>query len=379
MAAVPEHADGMHDMLRDAARDFARRALEPGDLRRQRDQDPAFDAELWQSMAAMGWTGLLVADAQGGSGAGLQAFCTVLTEIGGALPAAPLVACSVLAAVAVQQADHVALAQAILSGLAGGTELPALAFESATSEGGLRAQADGGRWTLQGERRFVRPGRGATGLVAMADTAQGPAMFWLHPGLSGMAWQNEKLADGGDAAWVRLDRVQVSDAQLLVRPGRADAVLRRALDAALIATAAELLGVMRGAMELALAHLRSRRQFGAPIGSFQVLQHRAADLYIQHELTSALVERASRAFDDNATDLSLLAAHAKARAADAALLTAREAVQFHGAMGYTDECDVGLYLKRSLVLSAWLGNASEQRRRYAALRFMNSTEPVPAP
>lgn len=379
MAAVPEHADGMHDMLRDAARDFARRALKPGDLRRQRDQDPAFDAELWQSMAAMGWTGLLVADAQGGSGAGLQAFCTVLTEIGGALPAAPLVACSVLAAVAVQQADHVALAQAILSGLAGGTELPALAFESATSGGGLRAQADGGRWTLQGERRFVRPGRGATGLVAMADTAQGPAMFWLHPGLSGMAWQNEKLADGGDAAWVRLDRVQVSDAQLLVRPGRADAVLRRALDAALIATAAELLGVMRGAMELALAHLRSRRQFGVPIGSFQVLQHRAADLYIQHELTSALVERASRAFDDNATDLSLLAAHAKARAADAALLTAREAVQFHGAMGYTDECDVGLYLKRSLVLSAWLGNASEQRRRYAALRFMNSTEPVPAP
>lgn len=379
MAAVPEHADGMHDMLRDAARDFARRALKPGDLRRQRDQDPAFDAELWQSMAAMGWTGLLVADAQGGSGAGLQAFCTVLTEIGGALPAAPLVACSVLAAVAVQQADHVALAQAILSGLAGGTELPALAFESATSGGGLRAQADGGRWTLQGERRFVRPGRGATGLVAMADTAQGPAMFWLHPGLSGMAWQNEKLADGGDAAWVRLDRVQVSDAQLLVRPGRADAVLRRALDAALIATAAELLGVMRGAMELALAHLRSRRQFGVPIGSFQVLQHRAADLYIQHELTSALVDRASRAFDDNAADLSLLAAHAKARAADAALLTAREAVQFHGAMGYTDECDVGLYLKRSLVLSAWLGNASEQRRRYAALRFMNSTEPVPAP
>ena len=378
MAAVPEQADDAHDMLRDAARDFARRALKPGDLRLQRERDPAFDAQVWQSMAAMGWTGLLVAEAEGGSDAGLQAFCTVLSEIGGALPAAPLVACGVLAAVAVQQADHVALGQAILSGLAAGTELPALAFESATSTGGLRAQAGGGRWTLQGERRFVRPGRGATGLVAMASTEQGPAMFWLRPGLPGMAWQNEKLADGGDAAWVRLADVQVSDAQLLVRPGRADTVLRRALDAALIATAAELLGVMRGAMELALAHLRTRRQFGVSIGSFQALQHRAADLYIQHELTSALVERASRAFDDKAGDLSLLAAHAKARAADAALLTAREAVQFHGAMGYTDECDVGLYLKRSLALSAWLGNPSEQRRRYAGLRFMSSTEPVPA-
>ena len=236
----------------------------------------------------------------------------------------------------------------------------------------MHAHHEAGSWVLVGESRFIRPGRGATGWIVRAGTDAGEALFWLPAGdVPAQALQYEALTDGGDAAWLRLQRQTVGESQLLAEPGRASQVLRRAADAALIAIAAELLGVMRGAFSRALEHLRTRRQFGVAIGSFQSLQHRAVDLHLQHELTSACVERAARRFDEGAQahELSLLAAHAKARASDAALLTSRETTQFHGAMGYTDECDIGLYFKRSLSLSAWLGNAPQQRQRYAELRF----------
>ncbi|QHE83941.1 acyl-CoA dehydrogenase family protein [Hydrogenophaga sp. BPS33] len=359
------------DMLRDAARSFAQRELRPGAQRQRRGQNPPFDPATWQAMAAMGWTGLLIDEAHGGAGAGLQAFCTVLSELGRALPAEPLVACGVLATVVVQGSDNAALRGPLLSGIAAGHELPSLAMEpTARGTGGVRAQRQaGGRWRLSGELRFARPGHGATGHLVLAETAQGSAVFWLRAGVAGLSTAHEMLTDGSDAARLTLSDVALGDTELLLPPGHASAVVQRAVDAALIATAAELLGLMRGVFEQALDYLRTRRQFGVAIGSFQALQHRAVDLHIQHELTSALVERASRLFDEGSAETSQVAAHAKARAADAAQQTVREAMQFHGAMGYTDECDIGLFLKRSLSLAAWLGNPSEQRRRYARLRF----------
>lgn len=360
-----------HEMLRDAARSFAQRELQPGAQRLRRGQNPPFDSDTWQSMAAMGWTGMLIDEKLGGVGAGLRAFCTVLSELGRALPAEPLVACGVLATVAIQGSGNEALRDQLLRGIAAGQELPSLAMEPATrGASGVRAKHHvGGRWTLDGELRFARPGHGATGHLVLANTEQGSALFWLRQGLTGVSLVHEMLTDGSDAARLTLSDVTLSDAEILTLPGRSDAVVQRAVDAALIATAAELLGLMRGVFDHALDYLRTRRQFGVAIGSFQALQHRAVDLHIQHELTSALVERASLLFDENSSETSRVAAHAKVRAADAAQKTVCEAMQFHGAMGYTDECDIGLFLKRSLSLAAWLGNSSEHRQRYARLRF----------
>lgn len=367
------------EMLRDAARSFTQRALSPATQRQRRGQNPPFDPATWQAMAAMGWTGLLIEEDLGGSGAGLQAFCTVLSELGRALPGEPLVACAVLATVALQGCDSTALRETLLRGIASGQELPALATERvARQAAGVRARLEApGRWRLDGELRFARPGHGATAFIVWADTDEGPALFGLRPGAPGLGLAHEMLTDGGDAARLSLTRVVLTDADLLAPPGRATSLVQRAVDAALIATAAELLGLMRGVFDQALAYLRTRRQFGVAIGSFQALQHRAVDLHIQHELTSVLVERAGRLYDEGAPDLALVAAHAKARAGDAAQQTVREAMQFHGAMGYTDECDIGLYLKRSLSLTAWLGHPSEQRQRYARLRFSNAATTAP--
>ena len=131
----------------------------------------------------------------------------------------------------------------------------------------------------------------------------------------------------------------------------------------------ELLACARRMLDMSLDYLRTRKQFGKPIGSYQALQHRAVDLLVQRELSSALLEHALAELDRGITgdERAQLAARVKARCSEAALTVGREAVQMHGAIGVTDEHDLGLYLQRSLVLSAWLGNAAQQRRRYAAL------------
>lgn len=281
-----------------------------------------------------------------------------------------MLACGVLAAVALRDADPGAVRARLLQGVAAGDERPALAHETPSSiQTAMHAHHEAGSWVLVGESRFIRPGRGATGWIVRAGTDAGEALFWLPAGdVPAQALQYEALTDGGDAGCACSVRQWVS--RSCWPSPAASQVLRRAADAALIAIAAELLGVMRGAFSRALEHRHAPPAPGVAIGSFQSLQHRAVDLHLQHELTSACVERAARRFDEGAQahELSLLAAHAKARASDAALLTSRETTQFHGAMGYTDECDIGLYFKRSLSLSAWLGNAPQQRQRYAELR-----------
>jgi alkylation response protein AidB-like acyl-CoA dehydrogenase len=124
------------------------------------------------------------------------------------------------------------------------------------------------------------------------------------------------------------------------------------------------------ALEMTLEYLRTRVQFGKPIGSFQALQHRAVDMYIQKELTRATLAAAVALLDQadcTPERRSAVVSSAKARASQAALAICKEALQMHGAIGYTDEYDLGLYFNRALVLAAWLGNASAHRARYAAL------------
>jgi alkylation response protein AidB-like acyl-CoA dehydrogenase len=152
-------------------------------------------------------------------------------------------------------------------------------------------------------------------------------------------------------------------------PVVARAVLGRALDRATVVASAELVGVMGRTLELSLDYMRTRVQFGKPIGAFQALQHRAVDLYLQQELAAAVLAEGVRDLETIADDRarSALASRVKARASEAALRVTREAIQIHGAIGFTEDCDVGLYTKRAIVLSAWLGNATAHRRRYARI------------
>jgi len=264
----------------------------------------------------------------------------------------------------------------LLPQLVEGSLLPCVAWQEA--QGGIdpkaistRAEADGDDVLLTGTKRFVAGAAGAGGFVVSARSGGAHGLYWVSSDAPGLTVRHEWRADETPSGVVELQSVRVS-ADNVVCTASEDglAALERALDEAAVLAGAEMLGVMEAALQMALAYMRTRVQFGKPIGSFQALQHKAADLYVQQELVRAVLQDAVRELDGGADAMNRarLASRCKARASDAGLRVTREVIQLHGAIGFTDEYDAGLYLKRALVLSAFLGNASAHRRRFASLQ-----------
>jgi alkylation response protein AidB-like acyl-CoA dehydrogenase len=180
---------------------------------------------------------------------------------------------------------------------------------------------------------------------------------------------SETQADGRHVGTLVMKDALVRSEQRLAAGAAAVNAIETARDHATVIAGAELLGVMGRVLDMSLDYMRTRVQFGKPIGSFQALQHRAVDLYIQRQLASAVLEDGLRRLSEttDAKTRATVASRVKARTSEAGLRIAREAIQIHGAIGFTDEYDAGLYLKRAMVLASWLGNAALHRRRYARL------------
>jgi alkylation response protein AidB-like acyl-CoA dehydrogenase len=185
----------------------------------------------------------------------------------------------------------------------------------------------------------------------------------------GVACRGYPTQDGLRAAELRLSGVKVRSNDVLGDPGKAAAVIERVVDGALAAIAAEAVGAMSAAHEITIDYLKTRKQFGVAIGSFQALQHRAADLKIQVALTRASVEAAAATLDASQNPALRQAAvsRAKARAAEASMLVTRQCIQLHGGIGYTDEYDIGLFLRKTMVLANQYGSAALHRTRYASV------------
>lgn len=359
-------------MLRDSAADFA--ILDAERVRRLRGVDPGFERSRWGEMADMGWLGVLIPEELGGLGLGPEAATIIAEQLGRAVCPEPYSASAVTATLALLHGDNDALKQRLLPQLASGEIISSLAWQDA--RGGLdpeqcavTARAQDGTLLLDGSSRFVAT-TGADGYIVAARSAQGLELYWIERGSAGLACDPELRADGSTSARLRFDAVAAPAQNRVASTATARASLELALDHALVAASAELLGLMDCALEMTLDYLRTRVQFGKPIGSNQALQHRAVDMYIQKELTCATLAAAVATLDDPACTPERRAAAAssvKARASQAALAICKEALQMHGAIGYTDEYDLGLYFNRTLVLSAWLGNANAHRSRYAGV------------
>lgn len=358
-------------LMRSAAETFVQRELDLARARSLRGATPCFERSVWQRMAAMGWTGALVPEAHGGCALSFGETAELVETLGAALVPEPFVATAVLAvsALVLSQGGR---RDALLSACGEGACIAALAHQEA---GGIAepvrttAARSGTGTVLNGAKRYVYPGAGADGYIVSAMDAEGPGLYWVASDAPGLALTQEMRADGTACARIELADVRVAEDDVLLRPAPGNAQrIQRAIDTATIMASVELVGVMTRAYEMTLDYLRTREQFGKPIGSFQALQHRAADLFIQKALAQSAAADAVDALDRNASDVDIAAAasRAKSRCADAARLITREAIQLHGAIGFADEHDIGLYLQRALVLAAWLGNAASHRRRYAA-------------
>jgi alkylation response protein AidB-like acyl-CoA dehydrogenase len=368
---MSSHSADDIEQLRHAARGYLARDAAPKRTSDRRARAPGLDRAAWRKAAEQGWPGLLVAEEHGGAGMGLAAMAALMEEIGRALSPLPLAAVA-LAGGVLRHAPPSPLTRRLLAGLASGDVVLALAWQERPDTIDplaieTRAAVKGKAAKLNGVKRYVAGADGADGFIVAALAGDRLNLYWLDAGGDGLDMSYDRLADGSLAATLRLTDAAAGAESLIAADGAA--VLAQALDEATVMASAELLGVMRQALDLTLAYLRTRVQFGKPIGAFQALQHRAVDLFVLGEISRAALDGALAALDADppAAERAAAASRAKSRCSDAALRITQQAVQLHGAIGFTDECDVGLYLNRALVLSAWLGNGAMHRRRYAAL------------
>jgi alkylation response protein AidB-like acyl-CoA dehydrogenase len=349
-------------LLRDNAAKFAA-AAGPKVARAHRGHELGFAPERLLQAGELGWLGMLVPTSADGLGLGLTELALVLEQAGRGLVCEPIGLAAIGAAALAQGHAPHPLLQRTVAGAA--LVVPALQ-ESANGHDPLtlrsRAEAADGSFRLTGTKRFVCAD-GADGFLVSADGPEGPALFYVGHDAPGCQLLATETVEGRKISTLSLERTPAD----LVPPRQSSRSAIEALtDLALFALSAELLGVMEKAQEITFDYLRIRKQFGKPIGSFQALQHKAVDIYIRTETTRSLLYQIAANNDPYRIDPAQAVAM-KAKASEDALFVTEACIQLHGAIGFTDEHDIGLYLKRAMLLSSLFGNAAAQRRRYVQI------------
>jgi alkylation response protein AidB-like acyl-CoA dehydrogenase len=363
--------DGTLAMLRDSVETLAVRSPGPASLRAKRARHGDTDPALWTAMAEAGWTGLLLPEELGGAGLGLAEQAVLSESLGRALIAEPVATGAVFSSILLREAPASAERDRLAAGLADGSlrVSPAWRLPSKHSAGRpLGASEAGSAVTLDGEVQFVDAAASATDfLVAMAIT-DGALLLSIPAKTNGLSIEEKAGVDGATIATLRFDRVRVPAAGVIGRAESFDALVGNAITHARIALAAELAGIASKAVEMTIAYTKDRVQFGKPIASFQAVQHRMVDMWSDAEFAcAAVVNAVTRQSGDDRKEARLSMLAAKARAGDAATSITRRAVHLHGAMGFTDEHDIGLYLKRAIALSATLGLPEALRLEFVEL------------
>ena len=362
-------------MLRDSARDFMKSEAPTTHFRKFRDMEckDGFSHGLWKQFAEMGFTGILIPEADGGMGMGHIEAGIVLEEIGRNLSPSPFLSTSVAAVEALKFADN-AMRERWFPGILAGETVIGLAIDEGVKHRpdkiACKAERSGNGFKLAGHKQFVVQGTSSDMLIVAARTAgetDGLTLFAVEKDAAGMSMEAARLVDSAMAAHVTFDGVQV-DADAVI--GEVDggwSVLTKMLDAGRVGAAAEMVGVGTGAMDITFEYLKTRKQFDRVIGEFQALQHRAAHLYGEMEGARSIVLKAQSLLDEGHAKAELYVAAAKAKAGLACNLAVREGVQMHGGIGMTDEYDIGLYMKRDRSLNEFFGDAYFHADRVATM------------
>jgi len=367
-------------MLRDAARTWTQEKSPVSAFRKVRDSNAplGYDPAAFAEMAEMGWTGVIIPEAYGGSDFGYLSLGLILEETGRTLTASPILATALAAASAVILGGTDAQKEAWLPKIASGETVGTLAVDEGPhhrpTHVATTATKSGDGYVIAGSKVFVLEGMAAGLLVVSARTAgevgdaDGISLFLVPADADGVERKALKLADSRGAANITFTDVHVGADALLGEEGKGGPLLEQVLDRARAGLAAEMLGSALQAFETTLDYLKTRVQFGQVIGSFQALQHRAAKMFTDLELARSCVEAALTAIDNNSPDVPELVSLAKAKVGDTLHLVSNEMVQMHGGIGMTDAHDAGLYLKRARAAEATFGNQAFHRDRYARIQ-----------
>ncbi len=366
-------------MLRDTAAQFFKERAPVANFRKLRDTNDqtGFDKSVWKEMADLGFAGVMISEEHGGTGFGPVGLGLVLEQAGRTLAASPLVSTVLVGATAVDLGGNALQRNNILPKVASGEIVLALALEEGAHHNpykiGTTAEDHSGTYRLNGRKSFVLDGHVADKFIVVARTGghvadrHGLTLFIVDVGTPGLKVTRTKMVDSRNAAIIEFENVSVPSDNVLGSVGAGADILDSVLDLGRIGIAAELLGLISQVFEETVTYLKERKQFGKPIGSFQALAHRAAEMFAEIELCRSVVLDALSAVEERRNDVAQMASLAKARLSDVARLVTNEGLQMHGGMGMTDQFDVGLFMKRARVAAATFGDANFHRDRFATL------------
>lgn len=368
-----------HDLLRERVRDFISKEAKIADLRALRDTRKGFDSTLWASIVALGWPGILFPEDMGGQGLGYSVLGIVVNELGRNLTPTPFLSTVVLAGQAIRLGGSEVQQAATLPDVLLGRRFLAFAHQEGPVfrpyDVRLSAEPTEGGYVLRGSKTFVLDAHVAHLLVTVARTSGAPgereglSLFLVDADASGVRVVPGLLLDSRVAASVRFEDVEVGPDQILGERDHGAEILDQILARGAAVLAAEMLGGIEECFSRTIAYLRERTQFGVQIGSFQALQHRAANWCCEVELTRAIVEEALELQDEgNLSEAHAIASVAKARASEVFINSAAESIQMFGGVGMTDAHDIGFFLKRARVAEQTLGDAPYHRANFARIR-----------
>ncbi len=366
-------------MLKESAQGFLAEFAPVAELRKQRDtgSETGYADNLWGQMVDMGWAAILVPEAYGGLEFGHVGMGQIVEQTGRTLTASPLFATGILGVTAINKAGSEEQKAELLGAIAGGEITTALAVDEtahhAPAQISMAATKQGSGYSLNGSKRFVADGGTADKLIVAARSSgeagdmKGISLFIVDRTAAGVEVERTATTDGRNYANINFNNVEVAESALLGEEGKGFRALSATLDAGNIFLAAELLGISQESFDRTLQYLKERKQFGVLIGSFQALQHRAADWWSQIELCKSVVLKALQAMDEGDIRTPAMASIAKAKLSEVADLATNEAIQMHAGIGMTDEYEIGFFIKRARPAQTLFGDNSYHTDRFALL------------
>ena len=365
--------------LKDTAKEFVQKNAPINHFRELRDSEneTGYSKDLWKQMAELGWAGILISEEYGGSDFGMMGLGGILEETGRCLVPSPLFSTALLGASLIELGGSIDQKKELLTKIAKGDLTTAFALEEGSRHSphriSTKAEKKGKKFVLNGKKTFVLDGHSSDLIILAARTSgenedqSGISLFLVDPDSKGLERKRTHMVDSRNASEIYFKDVEVAEKNLLGDLGAGFPIIEGVLERGQIGISAEMLGNALEAFDRTLEYLKDRKQFGAVIGSFQALQHRAAIMFAEVELTKSSVMGALNAIDENSNDKARFASLAKFKAGETLHLVSSEAVQMHGGVGVTDEFDIGFFLKRSRVAEQIFGSSDYHIDRYATL------------
>tara|TARA_B100001113_G_scaffold193572_1_gene158737 strand:+ start:2527 stop:3666 length:1140 start_codon:yes stop_codon:yes gene_type:complete len=365
--------------LKDTAKNFAEERSPITHFRALRDNnDPLlWDKSLWNEMTKLGWPGILIPEDYGGSNFGITGISVILNECAKTLTPSPLFATGVIGAYSITNYGTEKQKEYYLPKIASGELTTALAVDESSHHNPANteifAKKEDSNFIVNGKKTFVIDGASADLIILLARTSgdkgdmTGLTLFLVDANSNGFETTKLDMADSRNYSNINFNNVKIPDSNILGDLGTGGEIIENVLDIGRIAMASEMLGNAEAAFETTIDYLKQRKQFGVLIGSFQALQHRAAEMFCEIELTKSSVIGAMKAADEGSNELQRLSSLAKTMAGETLHLVSNEAVQMHGGIGVTDEYDIGFFLKRARVAEQIFGSSKYHTERYANL------------